>query len=151
MRRSILGFAFSSLIYILLTGCNPEPQVKSSDIDQIKIELIETSIMPQGIAYSLKLKNLSQFTIAQNNVYISYPIKTSTGSMSNPFKIEAKNNKLQIGSEEEIILAAFAPIEIYEENPKLDTENFYVEIVGYIEELKETRRFQKIGGLEFFK
>jgi len=94
MRRSILGFAFSSLIYILLTGCNPEPQVKSSDIDQIKIELIETSIMPQGIAYSLKLKNLSQFTIAQNNVYISYPIKTSTGSKNNPFKIEATNNKL---------------------------------------------------------
>ncbi|OXS59765.1 hypothetical protein B1A99_09480 [Cohnella sp. CIP 111063] len=151
MRRTLLSFIFVPLMFILLTGCYPEPQVRPTDMDQIKIELIEKSEMPYGIAYTFKLKNLSKFTIAQNNVYISYPIKTSTGSRSNEYKIEAKNNRLQIDPNEEVTLNAFAPIEGFGENQTLDTENFNVEIVGYIEEVKETRRFQKIGGLEFFK
>jgi len=151
MSRSCLSFIFVPLMFILLTGCYSEPQVKSSDIDQIKIELIEKSEMPSGIAYTFKLKNLSKFTIAQNNVYISYPIKTLTGSKGNEFKIKTKNNRLQIKTNEEVVLIAFAPIEGFGENETLDTENFNVEIVGYIEEVKETRRFQKSGGVEFFK
>jgi hypothetical protein len=151
MSRSFSSFIFVLLIFILLTGCYPEPQVRPTDMDQIKIELIEKSEMPNGIAYTLKLKNLSKFTIAQNNVYISYPIKTSTGSRSNQYKIEAKNNRLQIEPNEEVTLNVLAPIEGFGENQTLDTENFNVEIVGYIGEVKETRRFQKIGGLEFFK
>ncbi|MFC4600842.1 hypothetical protein [Cohnella hongkongensis] len=152
MSRSLLSLILVSLILIiLLTGCNSEPQVEPTDLDLIKIEIIEKSKMPNGITYSMKLKNLSKFTIAQNNVYISYPIKTSAGSKGNEFKIEAKNNRLQIEPDEEIFLSAFAPIENYEENQKLDTENFNLEIIGYIEEVKETRRFQKIGGIELFK
>jgi hypothetical protein len=92
MSRSFSSFIFVLLIFILLTGCYPEPQVRPTDMDQIKIELIEKSEMPNGIAYTLKLKNLSKFTIAQNNVYISYPIKTSTGSRSNQYNSSSAHN-----------------------------------------------------------
>jgi hypothetical protein len=136
---------------MILSGCKSAIQVKSADIDQIKLELINQSRMPDGIAYTLKLKNLSKFTIAQNNIYVTYPIKTSNGSKGNEFKIEAKNNKLQIKPNEEIILNAIAPIEEIEGNQKLDVENFNIEIIGYIDEVKESRRFQKSGGIESFK
>ncbi|MFB9277608.1 hypothetical protein [Cohnella cellulosilytica] len=151
MGRLVPSIIMISFIFIVLTGCNSEPQVKTTDIDQIKIELIEKSEMPNGTAYTFKLKNLSRFTIAQNNVYLSYPIKTSNGSRGNEFKIEAKNNRLHIKSGEEIILNAFAPAEEWEDNRKLDTENFILDIIGYIGEVKEGRRFQKSGGIESFK
>ncbi|WP_373232310.1 hypothetical protein [Cohnella sp.] len=154
MKQSILFSIVASLFLFLLLACNseqnPVPHVTSTDIDQIKFELLDKTIMPEGIIFAIKLKNLSKFTIAQNNVYISFPIKLSIGSRGNEFKIEAKNNKLQIKPKEEIILNAFAPIEEYEKNQKLDIENFAIEIIGYIEEVKEERRFQKYGGLEAY-
>jgi hypothetical protein len=149
LRRSC---SLSLIVMVLIvSGCKSEVQVKSTDIDQIKLELIDQSSMPGGTVYTLKLKNLSKFTIAQNNIYISYPIKTSNGSKGNEFKIEAKNNKLRIKPNEEIILTVNAPIEEIEGNQKLDIENFNVEIIGYIDEVKETKRFQKSGGIEYFK
>jgi hypothetical protein len=152
VRRSFLIclFIFTSLLSVL-TACNSELKVSSNDIDQIKLELTNKSSMPGGIAYTIKLKNLSKFTIAQNTIYLSYPIKTSNGTKGNEFKIEAKNNKLNIKSKEEIIVNVFAPSEETEGNNKLDVENFNIEIIGYIEEVKEGRRFQKSGGIEFFK
>jgi len=137
MRQTLLFsiFAFSLFIF---SACNSEPNVSSTDIDQIKLELLDKSTMPQGITY-------------QNNVYISYPIKTSNGSKGNEFKIVAKNNKLQIAPKEEVVLSAFAPLEDYETNRNLDVDNFYIEIIGYIEEVKEGRRFQKSGGIEAFR
>jgi hypothetical protein len=154
LKRGILISFIASLFLFLLLACNSEhssePHVTPTDIDQIKLELLDKSIMPQGITYAIKLKNLSKFTIAQNNVYVSYPIKTANGSRGNEFKIEARNNKLKIAPKEEIILSAFAPIEEYEKNQNLDIDNFAIEIIGYIEEVEEERRFQKYGGIEAF-
>ena len=143
-------FSILIVLLIFLTACNTETIVKPEDIEQIKIELISKSNLPNGIAYTLKLKNHSKFTIAQNNVFISYPIKTSNGSRGNEFKIVAKNNKLKIESGEEVVLSSFAPVEEYENNKNLDIDNLDIEIIGYVDEVKEARRFQRYGGIDAF-
>lgn len=140
-----------SIIVVLVSACTTEPQVKSTDINQIKLEIIDKSNRPDGYTYTILLKNLSQFTIAQNNVFISYPIKTNSGTKGNEFKIEAKNNKLHIKPKEEITLIVFAPFEAFEGNQNLEIENFNIEIVGYIEDVIESRRFHKFGGIGLFK
>lgn len=59
------------------------------------------------------------------------------------------HNKLNIKPDEEIILSAFTPIEEYEGNTKLNTEECYLEIKGYIDEMKEENYFGKTHGTNF--
>lgn len=141
-------FAILSFL-IIATACNRDIPISSQEIDQITLEIIDRSELPEGIAYTIKLTNSSKHTIKQNNVYISYPFKIANGTKGNDFKVEAKNNKLNIKPDEEIILSAFTPIEEYEGNTKLNTEECYLEIKGYIDEMKEENYFGKTHGTNF--
>jgi len=150
MIRKFSCVVFTLFLMILMTACDSEIQVNSTDIDQIKLELVSHSKLPNGNAYTIKLRNLSKFNIAQNAIFLSYSIKTTNGSRTNDFKILARNNKLNIKPNEEVFVDLFAPIEEFEGNQKLDTDKPNIEIIGYIEEVKEKRRFQKSGPIEFF-
>ena len=141
---------FAILSFLLIaTACNKDIPISSKEIDLIKLEIIDRSVLPEGIAYTIKLTNSSKHTIKHNNVYISYPFKTANGTIGNVFKVEAENNKLNIKPGEEIILNAFTPIEEYEGNTKLNTEECYLEIKGYIDEMKEENQFGKTQGTNF--
>lgn len=49
------------------------------------------------MVYTIKLSNDSDFVIRQNNVYVSFPIKTGEmGFKENEYKVEADGNKLNI-------------------------------------------------------
>jgi hypothetical protein len=153
MRIKSFSITLLTILVIIFTtiGCNKSAYISPQVLNQIKLELIGTSEQPLGIAYSFKLKNLSEHTIKQNNIYLSYPIKTTNGSKGNDFKVEAKNNKLDIKPNEEVIITVFTPKEEYEGNEKLDIKHFNIELVGYIDEIKEKNRFQKYGGIDYFK
>lgn len=116
------------------------------DIDNIKLTIEEKIEKPHGLTYSLKLQNNSKHVIKQNNVYLSYPIKTENGSRENEFKVEAKNNKLDIQPGEELLLTIFAPIEMYVGNDQIDINNPEIEIIGYLKEVEELKKFYKGGG-----
>ncbi|KOR90341.1 hypothetical protein [Paenibacillus solani] len=73
----------------LITSCSNDTPNISEEVDKIKLELIEQKKDLNGMVYTLKLINNSSQVIKQNNVYLSYPIKTSNGSRSNVFKVEA--------------------------------------------------------------
>ncbi|MFC5405864.1 hypothetical protein [Cohnella soli] len=151
MVRKFMYIVSTMLLMFSITACNSTIQVKPSDIDQIKLELVSYSKLPNGNAYTVKLRNLSKFKIAQNDIYLSYLIKTTSGGRTNDFKVMARNNKLNIKPNEEIFVDLFAPIEEFAGNQKLDTETPYIEIIGYLEEVKEERRFQKTGQIDYFK
>ncbi|QGQ97674.1 hypothetical protein EHS13_23670 [Paenibacillus psychroresistens] len=147
-----LYFSVTILFVLLLSsGCNKNYAINPNDIDNIKLELVNISKLPQGTSYAIKLKNGSKHIIKQNVVYLSYPIKQPNGQTGNKFKIEANGNKLDIKPNEVITLNVFAPIQEYENNNNLIIENPNVEIKGFIDEVKAENQFNKGGGVQLTK
>ncbi|WP_258207975.1 hypothetical protein [Paenibacillus radicibacter] len=128
---------------LILAGCKRDIVANQIEIDQIKIEIVKSSITPDGKLYTFKLINESKLTIIQNNVYLSYPIKTASGTKVNGFKIELQNNKLNVVPNEVVLLTAFAPKEMYEGNKHINSDHLYIEMNGYINEVKEGLQFSK--------
>lgn len=141
-------------ILVLTTSCDDSAAsttpVNTSEVDKITITLDHKSESPDGISYSLKLKNSSKHVLIQNNVYLSYPIKGAAGSSENNFKAEAKGNKLNIRPDEEVILNVFAPRAEYEGNSHLDMEQFHLQLTGYLDELTDNDHFDKSGDISYF-
>jgi hypothetical protein len=143
-------YLFSIVILVLiLTACNSEKPIGSQELDKITLEIINRTELPEGISYTIKLSNKSKHLIRQNSVFISYPFKTQNGSKGNEFKVEAKNNKLDIKPNEEIVLNAFTPIEEYKGNTNLLINECYLEIKGYVGQVEEANHFGKTIGMHF--
>ena len=96
----------------------------------------------------LSLKNDNNLPIVQNNVYISFPIKVQKGTQSNPLKVMATGNKLNIKLNEEIQLQVFVPKKGIVDNQYLDIEHPEVSIIGYSNELKDENRFEIVNPLK---
>ena len=60
---------------IVLAGCNSEKEFTLNDIQKVKLELIEKETLKEGLSYSIKLINDSDYVIKQNNVFVSFMIK----------------------------------------------------------------------------
>ncbi|WP_432402171.1 hypothetical protein [Wukongibacter sp. M2B1] len=151
MKKFIEKFILLSLlinIVIFFSGCERTVKETEEAVNNINVVLINKSILPGGIAYKLKLVNDSKHQIKQNSVYLSFPLKTENGYISNRCKVEATNNKLDISPKEEIILDVFMQIGNYKNNDLLITDKPEVEISGYLIELKPEYHFQKIEPLE---
>ena len=133
------SFIMISVILCLLlsVGCSNNHEVTSDDIGKISIELQEQKEESNGTMFTLKLHNKSSHIIVQNNVYLSFPIKLENGVKGNDFKIETRNNKLNIGPGEELLLTVFAPKEMYEGNHNIDLEDPHIEIKGFFNEVTE--------------
>jgi hypothetical protein len=131
------------LTVIILGGCNNIEQFTAEDNDNIILDLKAQIKDLYGINYTISIENESRHVIKQNNVYLIFPIKTEMGSNSNEFKIEARENRLDIKPGEELILTVFAPKEIYEGNTNIDIENPIIQINGYINEVTHMNYFSK--------
>ncbi len=144
-------FLVSLVLVIFISACSADnPEIFTpEESDKIILEVINRAEDPNGVSYTVKLSNKSSHTIKQNIVFISYPIKTSNGSKGNEFKVEAKNNKLDIKPNEEIILSAYTPKEEYEGNQNILLNECYLEIKGYIDQVKEENHFGKTTGMRF--
>ena len=139
-------FLFILLIFLIVISCNNDEEVKPHDIDNIRLELVEQKEDLNGMIYTLRIENNSNHVIIQNNVYVSFPILIENGTRSNEFKVEAKNNKLNIKPKEEVLLTAFATKEMYEGISKIDITDPNIEINGYVDEVTELNHFHKGGG-----
>lgn len=131
---------FFLLVIFVLSGCQND-KISTTQLDNIKLEILIKTNQPEGVSYSIKLTNKSGHVIKQNNIFISFPIKTQNEVLGNPFKIEASGNKLNIKDNEEIIVTAFVLKKGYEGNSNLDLDHPYVEIKGYIDEMKSENIF----------
>lgn len=130
------------LLLILLIGCvDKDKDFTTSDLKKITIELDNQESLDDGTSYSLKLVNKSDYTIKQNNVFMSYPLKQNNGYTGNEYKVEAEGNKLDIKPGEEIELKVFAPFKGVGDKDSLsfDTPNILVE--GYLETVNEKSKF----------
>jgi hypothetical protein len=144
--RKPVFIIFVILCLLISVSCSNKREVTTDDIDNIKLELIEQKEEANGKVFTLKLHNKSSHIIVQNNVYLSFPIKVENGIRGNDFKIEARNNKLNINPGEELLLTVFAPKEMYEGNHNIDLEDPHIEIKGFLNEVTEINQFNMIGG-----
>ncbi|GIO95980.1 hypothetical protein J14TS5_10660 [Paenibacillus lautus] len=145
MDRKPVFIIFVILCLLISVSCSNNREVTTDDIDNIKLELVEQREEANGKVFTLKLHNKSSHIIVQNNVYLSFPIKIENGAKGNDFKIEARNNKLNINPEEELLLTVFAPKEMYEGNHNIDLEDPHIEIKGFFNEVTEINQFNMIG------
>lgn len=134
------------LILVLLAGCVNEQKATTSDYKKIRLELIKKETLEEGILYSIKLINGSDFVIKQNNVFVSYPIRIKKDAFKgNEYKVEANGNKLDIKPGEEIVLDVFMPFEGIGDKSLLAIDKPNIHLTGYLEKVDNKHRFS-IGG-----
>ena len=136
------------LTLVLLAGCVSEKNITINDMDKIKLELIEQKTLEEGISYSIKLTNGSDYVIKQNNVFVSFPIKLGeTGYKGNDYKVEAEGNKLDIQPGEKITLNVFMPFESMGDKSLLGIDNPSIQLVGYMKTVDGKHQFSTGGDL----
>ncbi|WP_088015012.1 hypothetical protein [Gottfriedia acidiceleris] len=108
---------------------------------KINIHLVKKTHDNHNIIYTFKMQNDSNNVIKQNNVYMHFNIKTLNGYKMNPFKIEAKGNKLNIRPHEKLILTFKIPIETGLKANLLNMDHPEIEIKGYTEKISNSHLF----------
>ncbi len=151
-RISYLIILVGICIALISTSCSSTKVTSlSEELDKIKLEVVTKSELPEGIAYSIRLTNDSSYLIKQNNVYISYPLRTGKNINSlNSAKIEAEGNKVDIRSGDEVILNAYIPAGVFNSD-KVDLNILQYELKGYIGEVKDINRFARLGDVFMYK
>lgn len=133
------------LFCFILSGCSPKfNQAESGIMDDITFELISKNINPNTkIEYTIKLTNNSDYTIVQNSVlfgFINDP--EEHGVTTNPFRLLAAGNQLNIKPSESVDLSfSFSPA-FYKEFTESEVRIANIYIVGYVNHLKEENRFE---------
>ncbi|CRK83412.1 hypothetical protein [Neobacillus massiliamazoniensis] len=138
------------LTLALLAGCVNENKVAISpnEVNKISWGFIEKQTMEGVIVYSIKLINGSDSVIKQNNVFVSYPIITTTNVIkSNEYKVEVKGNKLDIQPGETITLKAFMPLEGMGDKSLLRIDDPRIQINGYLDKVDNNHKFSNGGYL----
>ncbi len=136
------------LTLVLLAGCVSEQNITVDDIKNIKLELIEQQTFEEGISYSIKLTNGSDYVLKQNTVFVSFPIKHGESSYKgNEYTVEAKGNKLDIQPGEKITLNVFMPYEGMGDKSLLGLDNPNIQIKGYLHTIDEDHHFTTGGSL----
>lgn len=135
-------------ILVLLAGCDSEKEFTINDIKKVKLELIEKETLKEGISYSIKLINDSDYVIKQNNVLVSFPIKQGEdGYKENEYKIEANGNKLDIQPGEKVTLNVFMPFEGMGDKSLLGIDNPSIKLKGYMKTVDANHQFTTGGDL----
>lgn len=138
IKKVTVLFFFTLLI---LVGCTNQNEMTLEDINRVQLEIVDTEILDDGMRYQIKLLNGSNYTIKQNIVHFTYPIKLDNGISDNTYKVEATNNKLNIQPGEELLLNVFTPFEGMAEKDILALDQPIVSIVGYLKQVDEESKF----------
>ncbi|WP_370049025.1 hypothetical protein [Lysinibacillus sp. RC79] len=135
-------------ILVLLAGCDSEKEFTINAIQKVKLELIEKETLKEGISYSIKLINDSDYVIKQNNVFVSFMIKEGENAYKgNEYKVEARGNKLDIQPGEKVILNVFMPFEGMGDKSLLGIDNPSIQLNGYMETVDDKHHFSTGGAL----
>lgn len=124
------------ILALCLAGCTDLSKITTDDLEKITLELDEVQTTSEGIEYDIKLVNGSEFTIKQNTVHLSYPIKVKGGTKGNSYQVEATNNKLNVKPGEEVLLHVFTPFEGMDTHTSWSLDEVDIKMVGYVDEVK---------------
>ncbi|MGH1325905.1 hypothetical protein [Bacillus pretiosus] len=140
------------VLFFILSACSSKNNntFKQADIEKgIVYELLSKNTNTNTeISCKIKMTNHTDYIIAQNNVMFSFPKSpTKSGQTTNPFKVLAKGNKLNIKPGDSVVLeVSFSP-DFYSEfkNTEVTKANLY--ITGYIDKLADENHFDFIKSI----
>ncbi|RBP30252.1 MULTISPECIES: hypothetical protein [Bacillus] len=140
------------VLFFILSACSSKNNInfKQADVENgIVYELISKNTNTNTeISYKIKMTNNTDYIIVQNNVMFSFPKSpTVSGQTTNPFRVLAKGNKLNIKPGDSIVLkVSFSP-DFYSEfkNTEVSKANLY--ITGYIDKLADENHFDFIKSI----
>lgn len=130
------------VILLILTGCQ-EKAIKIEDVDNIQIQLVKEKSLGKVRTYMLKITNKTDHVIAQNEVYLFYPINKDNGTNQNDLVVRGKNNDLNIQPGCEVKLNFYVPITLLKQE-LLELSNPNIEMIGYFDKVSLETRFQQI-------
>lgn len=108
---------------------------------KLNIYLVKKTRDKNNIIYIFKMQNNSKHIIKQSNVYMHFNKITIVGFEANPFKVEAKGNKLNIKPNEKLTLTFKIPIDTGLRTYILDLDHPEIEIKGYTEKVSDSHAF----------
>lgn len=134
----------------LIVGCSINKE-RFND-ENIIFNVVKTEETMEHKSYKIEISNKTGFDLTHLSFNLSYPIKTSNGSKSNPYVVEGKSTStttpLNLKSGETITYTIYAPIqEVYGDSDLLDFENPSIVLKGYYLDGKEEIQFGIYGGL----
>lgn len=136
------------LLVVWLISNQKKAEVSGEDIQKVYFELVNQEKLEEGIVYTIKLINDSDFVIKQNNVYVWFPLKAGEMSFKgNEYKVEAGGNKLDIKPGEEVKLDVYMPFEGLGDLSLYGIESPHIKINGYLDQIDNEHRFSKGGSL----
>ncbi|EJS05935.1 hypothetical protein [Bacillus mycoides] len=108
------------VLFFVLSACSSKNNItfKQADVENgIVYELISKNLnMNTEISYKIKMTNNTDYIIVQNNVMFSFPKSpTVSGQTTNPFRVLAKGNKLNIKPGDSIVLEVSFSSDFYSE------------------------------------
>jgi len=149
MRRMLI-LVSSVMLMGVLFGCSAKKEQFNDE--NINFNVVDIQSTNDFNSYKIKISNETGFELTHLSFDLSYPIKTSNGSKSNPFVVEgeADNSErpVNLKSGEAIQFSIIAPInEVFSDTKLLDFENPAVELQGYFKEGNTEVPFGISGGL----
>lgn len=150
MKRNYLIVLCSIILISSLFGCSSNTE--QFNTDYIIFRIVDSQLTDEADFYEIEITNKTGFDLSHLSFNLSYPIKQSNGSKSNPFVIEGKTDNgmtlIHLNAGETITFSIHAPIqEVFSNTNLLDFENPSVELKGLIKKGKEEIPFGLSGGL----
>lgn len=146
--KKFISFAIL-IIILLVAGCSIET-VSTKDTRKIIVTSAKYEQVDGNLLYNFTIKNNSSYSIKQNAIYFSYNIKTKNGVKSNPFKIEAKGNKIEVKPKENVTVSVVVPKDVELPKDSWDIEHPNLEMKGFLKEVKKENHFHKTLVIEEF-
>ncbi len=139
------------LIMLLATifGCSTNQE--KFDDENIVFNVVKIEKTADDQYYIIEISNKTRFDLTHLTFNLSYPIKTSNGSKSNPYKVEGKTDSfrpINLKTGETISFSIYAPItEVFANSNLLDFDNPSINLKGYYKDGKKEIQFGISGGL----
>ncbi|WP_028306550.1 hypothetical protein [Desulfitibacter alkalitolerans] len=145
-RATILVLCILVILVIYNLGCQANNKVKPLNImelDKITAEIVSITRDGEMDIYTYQLENGTTYSIKQNIIYFSYPIKIDNGYVENQFKIEAQYNKLDIKPGEKWEVKVYVPIVIFDKIYDAVLDEPHLEIKGFFNKVENHTQFHK--------
>lgn len=153
--KSLCNIITIIFVAIFICGCkNTNIRDSNSDIENINIEIINTSELESGIYYTLDVINNGKELVKYVEIMLGYTITSEAKEegIIGPIMFEGKtvDDPIDLKSGEKKSFTVHVPIPLLKQD-KINMDNIQIYIQGYFSEVKIENRFQKSGDISLMK
>ncbi len=152
MKKSLLYLISLFFLLCIMTSCSSK--TVSFDDKKIDFKLVNHKLMDSEQSYTIEVKNNSSLELTHLILYLSYPIKQTNGTKSNPFSMEGRTNggsPINLKKGETVKFNFYVPIkEVFGDTKRLDFNNPEIKLVGYFKKGSKEVPFGMSGDLKVY-